>query len=61
MVEKICSDVIILHHGQVAAQDTVGRLRELASAASLEQVFAGLAVDANVDGIGRDLAAVGRL
>ena len=61
MVEKICSDVIILHHGQVAAQDTVDRLRELASAASLEQVFAGLAVDANVDGIGRDLAAVGRL
>ena len=58
MVEKICSDVIILHHGQVAAQDTVDRLRELAQAASLEQVFAGLAVDANVDGIGRDLAAV---
>ena len=36
MVEKVCSDVIILHHGQVVAQDSVGRLRELASAASLE-------------------------
>jgi ABC-2 type transport system ATP-binding protein len=60
MVEKVCSDVVILHHGEVVAQDSVSRLRDLSRAASLEQVFAALAVDANVEGIGRELAAVGR-
>jgi ABC-type multidrug transport system ATPase subunit len=34
MVEKVCSDVLILHKGQVVAQDSVSRLRELATAAS---------------------------
>ena len=61
MVEKVCSDVLILHQGVVVAQDSVGRLRELARAASLEEVFATLAVDADVDRVGRALAEVGRL
>ena len=61
MVEKVCSDVIILHHGTVVAQDSVSRLRELAAAASLEEVFAQLAVDANVEATGRALAGVGTL
>jgi len=59
MVEKVCTDVVILHHGRVVAQDSVSRLRELAAAASLEEVFAQLAVDANVEATGRALAAVG--
>ena len=59
MVEKVCTDVIILHQGAVVAQDSVTRLRELAAAASLEEVFAQLAVDANVEATGRALAAVG--
>jgi ABC-2 type transport system ATP-binding protein len=59
MVEKVCTDVIILHHGTVVAQDSVSRLRDLARAASLEDVFAQLAVDDNVDATGRALAAVG--
>jgi ABC-2 type transport system ATP-binding protein len=58
MVEKICSDVLILHRGQVVAQDSVARLRELAHVASLEEVFAALAVDVNVDHIGRQIAQV---
>ena len=61
MVEKVCTDVIILHHGTVVAQDSVSRLRELAAAASLEEVFAQLAVDANVEATGRELAGVGTL
>ena len=61
MVEKVCTDVIILHHGAVVAQDSVSRLRELAAAASLEEVFAQLAVDANVEATGRELAGVGTL
>ena len=61
MVEKVCTDVVILHHGAVVAQDSVSRLRELAAAASLEEVFAQLAVDANVEATGRELAGVGTL
>lgn len=59
MVEKVCTDVIILHHGAVVAQDSVSRLRDLAKAASLEEVFAQLAVDDNVEATGRAIAAVG--
>ena len=61
MVEKVCTDVVILHQGQVVAQDSVSRLRELAAAASLEEVFAQLTVDANVEAAGRSLAEVGTL
>jgi ABC-2 type transport system ATP-binding protein len=57
-VEKVCERVLILHNSHVVAHDSVTRLRELAQAASLEQVFATLAVDQNVDAIGRELAEV---
>jgi ABC-2 type transport system ATP-binding protein len=61
MVEKICQDVLILHHGQVVAHDSVARLREIAHVTSLEEVFAGVAVDQDVTQIGRELAGVGSL
>jgi len=49
---------VILHNSHVVAHDSVTRLRELAQVASLEQVFASLAVDQDVDRIGDELAAV---
>ncbi len=58
MVEKVCSDVLILYNGRIVAHDSVERLRELAHAASLEQVFASLAVHQNVDEVGRAIAEV---
>jgi len=42
VVEKICSNVLILRKGEVAAYDSIGRLRELMSQPSLEGVFAQL-------------------
>ena len=60
MVEKICSDVLILYGGQVVAQDSVARLRELAHMAPLEEVFSALAVDQDVDQIGSQIASVAR-
>ncbi len=57
-VEKICERVVILHNSHVVAHDSVSRLRELAKAASLEQVFASLAVDQDVEQIGHELAEV---
>lgn len=57
-VEKVCKDVVILHHGHVVANDSVAHLREVARAASLEEVFATLAVDQDVVQVGRQLADV---
>ena len=49
-VESICSDVVILHDGQIVAHDTIGRLRDLMSLPSLEQVFRKLAIHTDVEG-----------
>jgi ABC-type glutathione transport system ATPase component len=43
VVEKVCSNVLILRNGEVAAYDSIVRLRELMSQPSLEGVFAQLA------------------
>ncbi|HWD00323.1 MAG TPA: ABC transporter ATP-binding protein [Candidatus Sulfopaludibacter sp.] len=43
VVEKVCSSVVILRKGQVAAYDSIERLRELMSQPSLEGIFAQLA------------------
>lgn len=61
IVEKICQDVLILHHGHVVAHNSVARLREIAGAGSLEEVFASIAVDQDVARIGHDLADVSGL
>lgn len=58
MVEKVCSEVLIVYEGRVVAHDSVERLRELQRAASLEQVFKQLAVGEDVEHVGRQLAAV---
>jgi predicted permease len=42
VVEKVCSNVLILRRGEVAAYDSIERLRELMSQPSLEGVFAQL-------------------
>jgi ABC-2 type transport system ATP-binding protein len=57
-VEKVCDEVLILHASHVVAHDSVARLRELSQAESLEQVFAQLAVDEDVDRVGAELALV---
>jgi ABC-2 type transport system ATP-binding protein len=57
-VEKVCDEVVILHNSHVVAHDSVARLRELSRAASLEQVFAALAIDQDVERIGAELATV---
>jgi ABC-2 type transport system ATP-binding protein len=43
VVEKVCSRVLILRKGRVAAHDSIERLRELMHQPSLEAVFAELA------------------
>jgi ABC-2 type transport system ATP-binding protein len=50
-VEKMCSTVVILDRGRVVAHDAVTRLRELMALSSLEQVFAKLVVDEDLDSV----------
>src|SRR6185312_8953569 len=44
VVEKICTEVVILHKGRMVAYDSVAHLRELQASPSLESVFAQLTI-----------------
>src|SRR5688500_14630297 len=57
-VEKSCQDVIILHRSHVVACNSVTKLRELTQRGTLEEAFSTVAVDQDVERIGRDLADV---
>jgi ABC-2 type transport system ATP-binding protein len=54
-VERLCSHVVILHRGQVVADDSVQSLRALMSLPSLESIFAQLAVEQDSSVISRNL------
>jgi ABC-2 type transport system ATP-binding protein len=60
-IEKISTRVMILHEGQVVADDSAIHLRELMNAPSLEAVFAELAVKENVDDVANRLLEAARL
>jgi ABC-2 type transport system ATP-binding protein len=57
-VEKVCDEVVILHKSHVVACNSVSRLRELTQSGTLEEVFASVAVDQDVQQVGRDIADV---
>lgn len=60
-VEKISTRVMILRSGQVVADDSASRLRELMALPSLEDVFAQLAVRENVDDVAHGIVETARL
>ena len=60
-VERISTRVMILRAGQVVADDSAARLRELMHAPSLEDVFAQLAVHEDVDRVAGELLDTVRL
>jgi ABC-2 type transport system ATP-binding protein len=55
-VERICSHVVILHHGKVVADDSIERLRTLMQVPSLEGIFSQLAVEQDTDAVSREIA-----
>ena len=61
IVEKVATDVVILHDSKVVAHDSVTRLRELMALPSLEQVFRKVVLVEDVDQVARDLVGVMRL
>ena len=55
-VERICSRVVILHHGKLVADDSIERLRSLMELPTLEKIFSQLAVEQDTDSIARQIA-----
>ena len=56
-VEKVCTDVLILRDGRVAAHATAAALREQVNAASLEDAFRTLVITTDVDGLAEEIVA----
>jgi ABC-2 type transport system ATP-binding protein len=61
VVERVCDRVIVLHKGNVVADDSIERLRTLLSRTSLEGVFSELVIRENPERLARDLADVSAL
>jgi ABC-2 type transport system ATP-binding protein len=55
-VERVCSHVVILHKGQVVADDSIANLRSLMSLSTLEDIFSELAVEHDAAAISREIA-----
>ena len=61
IVEKIATDVLILHDSRVVAHDSVAKLRDLLALPSLEEVFRKVVAATDVDQVARDIVGVMRL
>jgi ABC-2 type transport system ATP-binding protein len=61
IVEKVATDVMILHDSRVVAHDSVSRLRELMALPTLEQVFRKVVVAVDVDQVAHQVVQVMRL
>ena len=61
IVEQVCSSVVILREGQVAASDRIERLEELMNQPSLEQVFTQLAVQDDAGEVAGELVEAMKL
>ena len=55
-VERVCSHVVILHHGKLVADDSIAHLRQLMELPTLEAIFSQLAVEQNTDSMARQIA-----
>ena len=60
IVEKVATDVLILHDSRIVAHDSVARLRDLLALPSLEQVFRRVVAATDVDQVARDIVGVMR-
>jgi ABC-2 type transport system ATP-binding protein len=55
-IERVCSKVIILNKGRIAAHDSIAQLRSLMSLPTLEKIFSQLAVEQDTESISRQIA-----
>ena len=55
MVERVCSEVLILRDGRVAAHAPTAALRAQVNAASLEEAFRALVFTTDVDAVADEI------
>ena len=55
MVEKVCSEVLILREGRVAAHAPTAKLREQVNASSLEDAFRALVFNTDLDAVAGEI------
>jgi ABC-2 type transport system ATP-binding protein len=55
-VERVCSHIVILHHGKIVADDSIDGLRTMMSLPTLEGIFSQLAVEQDTTAISREIA-----
>ena len=55
-VERVCSHVVILHHGKVVADDSIAALRTMTELPTLEEIFSQLAVEQDTASIAQHFA-----
>jgi ABC-2 type transport system ATP-binding protein len=58
VVEKVCSHVVILHKGNVVANDSIDKLRGLMALPTLEEIFAQLVTDQNPEETAHEIMEV---
>src|SRR3954463_15798251 len=58
MVEKVCSEVLILREGRVAAHAPTAALRQQVNAASLEDAFRALVFTTDLDAVAAEIVTV---
>jgi ABC-2 type transport system ATP-binding protein len=57
VVEKVCAQVVIIYKGRIMAADSVERLRELADAPSLEEIFSQLVEQRDLEAVARQIVS----
>jgi ABC-2 type transport system ATP-binding protein len=57
-VERVCSRVVILHKGSVAANDSIRNLSAILSRPNLEGIFSELAIEQDTAAISREIVEV---
>jgi len=55
VVEKVCARVVIIYKERIMAADSVERLRELADAPSLEEIFSQLVEQRDLEAVARQI------
>jgi ABC-2 type transport system ATP-binding protein len=55
IVERVSSRIVILHKGQVVANDSIENLRTLMSLPTLEEIFSQLATEQNIEAVTQEM------
>ena len=58
VVEKVCSSVVILHHGRIVARTGASAVQDASGSASLEDVFARVTEQEDYTTVAKDILSV---